>query len=109
MHLDESLYERESDAEPTMSPARDAIELGKQVENAGQQLGRDTDPIVTNADLDFRARLCGSESDTTAPIRVLGGVAQHVTERLRETGGITEHREHTGRHIDRQDVSVLLK
>ena len=84
VHLDELLDERQADPEPALGAGQRAVPLGEEVEDAGQQLGRDADARVPDLDDDVRPLAAGRERDAAPGVGVLGGVGQEVDEDLLE-------------------------
>src|SRR5579872_6703021 len=66
MHLDQSLDDRESDTEAAASVLAGLIALHEGLENAWQQGGCDSGPIVANAERDLGAGLGEREMDLAA-------------------------------------------
>ena len=99
---------------PTPRPARvrssDTIALHEHVEDPRQQLRRDSDAGVANADAQLirmvgvLADLLGNQPDVSAGRRELDRVVQQVDEHLRQADGIAVERDGLVRQRDRQGV-----
>ena len=50
MQLHQALHQRQADAQATFAAVQTALALGERVEHARQQLGRDADAVVLDAD-----------------------------------------------------------
>ena len=59
VHLDELLDERQADPEPALGAGHRAVPLGEEVEDAGQELGRDADARVPDPDDDLGSPRAG--------------------------------------------------
>ena len=84
VHLDELLDERQADAEPAFGAGHRPVPLGEEVEDAGQQLGRDAHARVPDLDDDVVALAPGREPDAAPGVGILRGVRQEVDEDLLE-------------------------
>ena len=69
VHLDQPLHKRQPDAEPARRALDAPVHLGEHVEDAGQCLGGDADPVVADRDDDVLAPPLGGEPDVAARAR----------------------------------------
>ncbi len=107
VHLDEPAHQGKPDAEAALGMARRAVELREQVEYHRQQIGGDAFSRVGHPDGDFGAIAAYRDRDTPAPLRVLGCIAQHVAQSLRQARRIAEYLQRLSGHIDGQIVRAL--
>ena len=82
--------------------------MHEQVEHVGQEVGRDADARVPDADGDFPARPLGREPDRAAPRRVLGSVAQEVADDLGEPCRVGVQPDRLGGQRDRESMRAGL-
>ena len=88
VQLGERPDERQPDARAPLRAGERAVALGEEVEHPREQLGRDADPVVPDADDDLVPLDPGDELDAAPGRRVLGGVGQEVHEDLLEPGRV---------------------
>src|SRR5262249_2365006 len=88
VHLDEAADEREPDPQTAAGPGKTLVELREHLEDAFPLLGRESDSLVADRDLDPAGPRRRRESDRASRIRELAGVVQEVREDLRDAHGI---------------------
>ena len=77
-------YDRQPDAQAPLRAGERAVRLGEQVEEPGEHLGGDPDPVVPDPDDHLAVLDPGGELDASTRRGVLGGVGQEVHEDLLE-------------------------
>ena len=84
VHLHELADQGQADAQPPLRSVERAIDLDEQVEDAGDHLGADADPVVADAEDDLVGLACHLQADAAAFLGVLRGVVEQVGEHLGE-------------------------
>ena len=70
MHLDQPLDQRQPDAQAAGGPLDAPVHLGEHVEDVGQRLGRDADPVVADGDDDVLVPAARRSSQIRPPCSV---------------------------------------
>jgi hypothetical protein len=63
VHLDQGTHQAQADAESAARALRGAVDLGEEVEDARQHVGRDADAAVAHPDHQSSALLLGGQPD----------------------------------------------
>jgi hypothetical protein len=88
VQLDEALHHGQTDAKAPARPIDGGVELGEQLEDVGQHLGRDALAGVANAEHGLIAVASEGDLDLTTRRGVDGGIVQQVDDHLLETDGV---------------------
>ncbi len=108
VHLDESLDQRQADAEPTLGTLEGVVDLHEHVEYTREHFLRDADSVVDDSDDHGIIRLLGFDLDAATARRVLRGIVQQVGEHLRESDDVAVERDLVRREIDAELVLLRL-
>ena len=104
VQLDQSLGQRQPDAEAALRPLYRRSHLGEQPEDVRQMFGGDADAGVSHRDHCLAAPPLGGQPDVTGLLGVLGGVVQQVGEDLGQPDRVGAHHYRLGRQRHGQFV-----
>ena len=101
MEVNEALYEREAEAEPTMAAVERAVRLGERLEQAEQHLRIDADAGVPHAHLSEALNDVARKTDRACGLRELHGILQQVADHLGQASRVAldPHRTRCGRDV----------
>src|SRR5271166_1237927 len=88
VHLDQRADQSEADAKSALGVAARPLDLGEDVEHAGQHGGRNADAVIAHRDDHLMPLSLDLDPDAPAGFRVLGGVVQQVHHDLLQPGGV---------------------
>ena len=108
VHLDQSLHQRQADAESALGALQGTVHLREHVEDAGQHLCRNADAGVLDPDQHMVALPLGGHPNATALVHVLGSVVQQVRQHLRQPGRVRFELDRLWWDRDREFVAPFL-
>ena len=88
MHLNQSLHERQSNAKATLGAVQRSLCLREKIENARQEVGRNSDTSIPNTQDGFVSFLLKGDPDFSSFAGVFGGVGKQVRHHLFEANWI---------------------
>ena len=88
VQIDESLHQAQADAQAPLRAVERAVGLSEQIEDVGQQLGRNTDAGVAHPQHRRVALQPYAHADAAAIVGVLGSVGEQVDDHLLQAGGV---------------------
>jgi hypothetical protein len=109
VQVDDAARERQPDAEAALRARERRVRLDEQVEDRGQVLARDADPVVLHLDLGRAVVPLQRHPDPTARGRVLARVVQQVPDHLLQARGVAQHRHRPVGQRERQVLSLPLE
>ena len=93
---------------PPLRLLQRAIDLSEHVEHMGQHVGGDTHAVVRYAHHRVAPLPLDGQSNASAPIGVLGGVVQQISQHLRQPGEVAIDVDWFGRHVHDEVVALSI-
>ena len=110
MQAHQAAHQRQPDAEPPDASIQGLPPLHEEVEDPGQQVGRNAAAVVPHLDVEVRGGVPGAHRDVATGRRVLGRVGQEIREDLREPGLVAvEHQRSSRRLLHHEVVAAQLQ